>query len=73
MAAKHPNYYSTMRLGTSLRDQCSATDDERQTISNMLESLKNKWNMLRSIAAQRSDECLMIQIMIPSAVHSSLA
>lgn len=52
-SAKHPQYYSTMRLGRSLKDRCMKADHEREILSQMLEDLKNKWNIIRSIVAQR--------------------
>ena len=52
--ARHPQYYSTMRLGRSLKDRCTKSDPEREFLAAMLEELKNKWNVIRSIVAQRS-------------------
>ena len=53
LSARHPQYYSTMRLGRSLKDRCTKNDGERDVLNNMLEQLKNKWNIVRSIVAQR--------------------
>ena len=53
LSSKHPQYYSTMRLGRSLKDRCTKNDAERDILNHMLEQLKNKWNVVRSIVAQR--------------------
>lgn len=42
-----------MRLGRSLKERCTREDPERKVLSAMLEELKNKWSIIRSIAAQR--------------------
>lgn len=42
-----------MRLGRNLKDRCTKSDPEQGMLINMLEELKNKWNILRSIVAQR--------------------
>jgi len=42
-----------MRLGRNLKDRCIKSDPEQGMLINMLEELKNKWNILRSIVAQR--------------------
>ena len=54
LGAKHPVYYSTMRLGRALKDRCVKSDPERDVMNTMLEDLKNKWSVIRSIVSQRS-------------------
>lgn len=53
LGAKHPVYYSTMRLGRALKDRCVKSDPEREIMNQMLEDLKNKWSVIRSIVSQR--------------------
>ena len=53
LASKHPLYYTTMRLGRGLKDRCTKSDPERDILQGMLDELKNKWTIIRSIAAQR--------------------
>ncbi len=53
LASKHPTYYSTMRLGRGLKDRCTKSDSERDVLNGMLEELKNRWNIVRSIVSQR--------------------
>ena len=42
-----------MRLGRSLKDRCTKADPERDILNQMLEDLKNKWTVIRSIVAQK--------------------
>ncbi|ELT90303.1 hypothetical protein CAPTEDRAFT_205084 [Capitella teleta] len=53
LGSKHPVYYSTMRLGRALKDRCVKSDHERDVMNTMLEDLKNKWSVIRSIVSQR--------------------
>ena len=67
LTSKHPQYYSTMRLGRSLKDRCTKNDPERDVINQMLEQLKNKWNIVRSIVAQRFVVTSLRHIVTPFA------
>ena len=55
MSGKHPVYHSTMRLGCTLRDQCAGgeSDPDRPVLTKQIDGLKNKWNYVRSLAAQK--------------------
>ena len=66
LSSKHPQYYSTMRLGRSLKDRCTKNDAERDILNHMLEQLKNKWNVVRSIVAQR------YVVQVPACIVASL-
>ncbi|CAD5120159.1 DgyrCDS8736 [Dimorphilus gyrociliatus] len=73
LSSIHPVYYSTMRLGRSLKERCTKEDPERKVLSAMLEELKNKWSIIRSIAAQRQnklDEALLNSGRIEDAMSS---
>ncbi len=68
LTSKHPVYYSTMRLGRGLKDRCTKSDPERDILQGMLDELKNKWTIIRSIAAQRSVELLQKSWKLPQQI-----
>ncbi|XP_005100351.2 microtubule-actin cross-linking factor 1 [Aplysia californica] len=75
LTAKHPTFYSTTRLGRSLKDRCTKQDPEREVLHGMLEDLKNKWNSVRTVVSKsqnKLDEALLTSGRVSDALVSLL-
>ncbi|CAE1316032.1 DST [Acanthosepion pharaonis] len=73
LAAKHPSYYSTTRLGRNLKDRCTKIDNDRNDLQTMLDQLKNKWNLVRSVVSKsqnKLDEALLTSGRVSDALNS---
>lgn len=75
LTAKHPTFYSTTRLGRNLKDRCTKQDPERDVLHGMVESLKAKWNSVRTIVSKsqnKLDEALLTSGRVSDALVSLL-
>ncbi|XP_013386319.2 LOW QUALITY PROTEIN: microtubule-actin cross-linking factor 1, isoforms 1/2/3/5-like [Lingula anatina] len=73
ISSKHPQYYTTTRLGRNLKDRCTRNDQDRETLQEMLDELKNKWTIVRSLVSQRQsklDEALLMSGRLSDALQS---
>uniref|UniRef100_A0A0L8H113 GAR domain-containing protein n=1 Tax=Octopus bimaculoides TaxID=37653 RepID=A0A0L8H113_OCTBM len=73
LAAKHSLYYSTTRLGRNLKDRCTKSDQDRDILQAMLDQLKNKWNLVRSVVSKsqnKLDEALLTSGRVSDALNS---
>ncbi|XP_022258014.1 dystonin-like, partial [Limulus polyphemus] len=71
LGAKQPTYDSTMKLGRTLKDKCPKSDVE--TLQDMLEELKNKWNSVcnKSVDRQRMlEEALLFSGQFKDAIQA---
>ncbi|XP_067685972.1 microtubule-actin cross-linking factor 1, isoforms 6/7-like isoform X1 [Haliotis asinina] len=75
LTSKHPQFYSTTRLGRNLKDRCTKADPEREVLQGMLDELKNRWNSVRSVVSKsqnKLDEALLTSGRVSDAIQSLL-
>jgi len=53
LTGKYPSYYLALRVGRHLQSLCVASDPERNTLTEMLGQLRQKWFAFKSALTEK--------------------